>query len=205
MRMEVWLPCRFVLWILIMPFISVHVYLDGSDAPPLMHSIDIVQQIVHLGVWLDVYHTLTNGTTAFTDSRFTIFVLILHILLLHGPASFFLDQCLQIVVVLLKGNTLHAWCDIDFVVVGQFKTYIYPCWIERLDIVLVPSIVSFALSNVARLDMLRCFCYCCHIFSCLIRLYYCAIAPKGYRGVNPDWWVQGESHFLLRVLRGRCH
>ena len=91
-----------------MPFISVHVYLNGSDAPFLMHSIDIVQQIVHFGVWLDVYHAFTNGAAAFTDSRFTILVLIFHIFLLHCPASLFLDQRLQIVVVLLKGNTLHS-------------------------------------------------------------------------------------------------
>ena len=80
MRMEIWFPCRFVFWILIMPFVSVHVYLDGSDAPYLLHSIDIVQQIVHFGIRLDVYHTLTNGTAALTNSRFTILVLILHIL-----------------------------------------------------------------------------------------------------------------------------
>ena len=43
-----------------MPFVPVYVYLYGSDAPPLMHSIDIVQQIVHFGIRLDVYHTLTN-------------------------------------------------------------------------------------------------------------------------------------------------
>ena len=107
-----------------MPFVLVHVYLNGSDAPPLMYSFSILQQVIHRCVWLDVDNALTDGTAALADTFHSFLVGIFHVLLLHGSTSLFLDQCFEIVVVLLKVDAHHVRCDIGLIVAGQFGAYI---------------------------------------------------------------------------------
>ena len=95
------------------------VYLQGSDAPPLMHSFDIAQKVFHRRVGLDVHHTFTDGAAPLTDTLLAFLVRKLHVLLLHRPASLLLHHDTDVVIALLKADTLHVRCDIHFSQVGQ--------------------------------------------------------------------------------------
>ena len=73
--------------------------------------------------------------------------------------------------------------------------------IEGCDVVCVPPVVPLTLGDVARFDVLGCFCCCCHNSAFADLLYNWS---AGYRGGALIGGCR-ESHFLLRGLGGRCH
>ena len=93
-----------------------NVYLDGSDAPPLMHLISVLQEVMHGGARLDVDNTLTDGAAAIAFLLLAVLASHHNLLLLHGSACLLLHHRLDGIIVLLEGDTLHIGCDIRFVV-----------------------------------------------------------------------------------------
>ena len=156
------------------------VYLYGSDAPPLMYSFDITQKVFHRRVGLDVHHTFTDWATPLTDTQLAFLVRKLHVLLLHRPASLLLHHDTDVFIVLLKADTLHVRCDIHFIQMSQVFADVEHGRIEGCDVVCVPPIVPLTLGDVARLDVLGCFCCCYHISAFAV---FCII---GYQGIGAE-------------------
>ena len=140
-----------------MALIPMDMYLDGSDSPSLMHFIRVLLEVGHCGVGLDVDNTLADGTAAVTFFRLTILANNCYLLLLHGSACLLLHHGFDSIIVLLEADALHVRCDIRLVVVTQIGTHIQYAGIERADVVCVPPVVAFALLNVTRFDVVRCF------------------------------------------------
>ena len=80
---------------------------------------------------------------------------------------------------LLKTDTLHVRCDIYFIQMGQVFADVEHGRIEGGDVVCVPPVVPLTLGDVARFDVLGCFCCCCHISAFADLLYNWS---SGYRG-----------------------
>lgn len=78
----------------------------------------------------------------------------------------------------------------------EVSAYIEPFFVDTGKVFCCPPVMGFATADVAGLDVDG--CLLCHKFT-LFKFH------NGLLGQSLNRWVQGEGHFLLRVLRGGSH
>ena len=148
------LPGLFICRVFIVAFVFVKEDLDGLDAPRGFHHPGVFKNVVKSGVFLDVHDALTDGTASLSGVFLPVLVGVLDIVLLHGASGLFLDHDTDGCAVLFQGDAFHSGCDIRTVVLRQVETDVEFPGIERLDVLFVPPVVSFALGDIAWLHMI---------------------------------------------------
>lgn len=79
----------------------------------------------------------------------------------------------------------------------EVSAYVELFFEDTGEVLRQPPVMRLAVSDVTGLYVDR--CLSCHKFICLLSF------MGGLLGLCLNRWVQGEGHFLLRVLRGGNH
>ncbi len=153
MGMIVRLPGAVITGNFIVTFVSVKVDLESLDASPGFNHPDEAEKCFDPCVFIDDNDTFPNRAASLPDTHLAVLVGIFNVLLLHGAPGLLLDHNSDGFKMLLKGDAFHFRCDIGAVVLRHVETDVEFLGVERLDVLYVPPVMSFALGDITWLHM----------------------------------------------------
>ena len=153
MGMVVRLPGAVITGDLIVTFVSVKVDLESLDAPPGFNHPGEAEKCFEPSVFVDDNDTFPDGAASLPDTHLAVLVGVFDILLLHGASRLLLDHDPDGFKVLLKGDAFHFRRDVGIVILRQVETDVELLGVERLDVLYVPPVMSFALGDITWLHM----------------------------------------------------
>ena len=97
--MKIGLPCGWVLWVAVMPLVTMDEHLQGCDTPSLLTHLTEMMQLLHCGIFFNNHDTFFEWSAATHDGHLAcLFVHFFTVFGLHFPTSLFLDHCGYLIV-----------------------------------------------------------------------------------------------------------